>query len=139
MDVKIEIGKVVDNSELIKKALPEQIEQALIAIGSTAESNAKDNCPVDTGLLRNSITYAIGGQAPAITGYSDNNNEQHGSYSGNAPADIDGETTLYVGTNVEYAEYIELGHSKKAPKGFLKIAMTGHTAEYSRLLKDALT
>ena len=139
METDIKIEKVVDNSELIKKALPEQIEQALIAIGSRAESHAKENCPVDTGLLRNSITYAIGGQAPAITEYSDDNNEQHGSYSGNAPTDINGEMTLYVGTNVEYAESIELGHSKKAPNGFLKNAMTGNTAEYSSLLKDALT
>ena len=28
-----------------------------------------------------------------------------------------------VGTNVEYAKYIEFGHSKKAPNGFLRPAL----------------
>ena len=40
-------------------ALPEQIEQALIAIGMTAETHAKEYCPVDTGRLRNSITHEV--------------------------------------------------------------------------------
>jgi hypothetical protein len=40
-------------------ALPEQIEQALIAIGMTAETHAKEECPVDTGRLRNSITHDV--------------------------------------------------------------------------------
>ena len=40
-------------------ALPEQIEQALIAIGMTAETHAKEECPVDTGRLRNSITHEV--------------------------------------------------------------------------------
>lgn len=40
-------------------ALPEQIEQALIAIGMTAETYAKQECPVDTGRLRNSITHEV--------------------------------------------------------------------------------
>lgn len=40
-------------------ALPEQVEQALIAIGMTAETYAKELCPVDTGRLRNSITHEV--------------------------------------------------------------------------------
>jgi hypothetical protein len=40
-------------------ALPEQVEQALIAIGLTAETYAKQECPVDTGRLRNSITHEV--------------------------------------------------------------------------------
>lgn len=40
-------------------ALPKQVEQALIAIGMTAETYAKKECPVDTGRLRNSITHEV--------------------------------------------------------------------------------
>ena len=40
---------IKDNSEEFLKALPEQLEQALTAIGLTAESYAKQECPVDTG------------------------------------------------------------------------------------------
>lgn len=66
---------IKDNSEEFLKALPEQIEQALTAIGLTAESYAKQECPVDTGRLRNSITHAVEA----------------------------GEQAVYIGSNVEYA------------------------------------
>lgn len=66
---------IKDNSEEFLKALPEQLEQALTAIGLTAESYAKQECPVDTGRLRNSITHAVEA----------------------------GEQAVYIGSNVEYA------------------------------------
>lgn len=69
---------ITDNSGEFLNALPEQIEQALIAIGLTAESYAKDICPVDTGRLRNSITHAV---------------------------DMS-ESAAYIGTNVEYATFV---------------------------------
>ena len=59
-------------------ALPEQIEQALIAIGMTAETHAKRECPVDTGRLRNSITHEV------------DMNEQ----------------AAIIGSNVEYAAFV---------------------------------
>lgn len=67
--------KITDNSDLVKNALEEQIEAALIAIGMTAETYAKRDCPVDTGRLRNSITHAVEA----------------------------GEQAVYIGSNVEYA------------------------------------
>lgn len=69
---------IKDNSEEFLKALPEQIEQALTAIGLTAESYAKQECPVDTGRLRNSITHAVEA----------------------------GEQAVYIGSNVEYAAFV---------------------------------
>ena len=69
---------IKDNSDEFLKALPEQIEQALTAIGLTAESYAKQECPVDTGRLRNSITNAV-------------------------RAD---EKSVYIGSNVEYAAFV---------------------------------
>lgn len=69
---------ITNNSDLFRNALPEQIEQALIAVGATAESYAAEECPVDTGRLQNSITYAV---------------------------DM-GDNSVVIGTNVEYAAFV---------------------------------
>lgn len=105
MDVKI-----TDNSDKFLSALPEQIEQALIAIGLTAESYAKRDCPVDTGRLRNSITNAVRTDEKAV----------------------------YIGTNVEYAAFVELGTSRMKARPYLRPAATEHTAEYKSLAEQAL-
>ena len=102
--------KITDNSDEFAKALPEQIEQALTAIGLTAESYAKRDCPVDTGRLRNSITNAV---------------------------EV-GERSVYIGSNVEYAAFVELGTSRMKARPYLKPAATEHTAEYKSLAEQAL-
>lgn len=102
--------KITDNSGEFLDALSEQIEQALIAIGLTAETYAKRDCPVDTGRLRNSITNAV----------------------------ETGEQSVYIGTNVEYAAFVELGTSRMKPRPYLKPAATEHTAEYKSLAEQAL-
>lgn len=102
--------KITDNSGEFLEALPEQIEQALIAIGLTAESYAKKDCPVDTGRLRNSITNAV----------------------------ETGEQSVYIGSNVEYAAFVELGTSRMKARPYLRPAVTQHTAEYKSLAEQAL-
>lgn len=101
---------ITNNSDAILNALPEQIEKGLIAIGLVAESYAKERCPVDTGRLRNSISHAVD--------MSDN--------------------SAYIGTNVEYAEYVELGSSRRKARPYLKPAATEHAAEYKALFEQAL-
>jgi HK97 gp10 family phage protein len=145
MDVKI-----TNNADKFRDALPKQIEQALIAIGMTAESHAKRKCPVDTGRLRNSITYLVSGQGPKTVEYTAreryitktgkkskgrktvNYNYQTGDASG------DTSNSVYIGTNVEYAAAIELGTSKMAARPFLKPAATEHSKEYKKLVEMAL-
>lgn len=100
--------KITDNSDKALEELQRKIEMALIAIGATAESHAKDYCPVDTGRLRNSISNTH---------------------------DAD---SAYIGSNVEYAAYVELGTSRRKAKPYLKPAVTQHTAEYKDLAKQAL-
>jgi hypothetical protein len=108
----------------ILNALDEAMETALDAAGmqaATLSARELQNSPqrIDTGLLRNSITWALGGGPAAISSYhadresrySENNvwsilqAAQHGSgsYNGTAPADEGSERSVYVGTNVEYA------------------------------------
>ena len=109
----------IDNTDLIKDATHEALDIALEAVGLQVEGYAKYLCPVDTGLLRNSITHAVHGKPPASDSYVSNPSHastdatrragtagkrveprRTGTYSGNAPG---GESVVYVGTNVEYA------------------------------------
>lgn len=97
-----------DFSELVEKAAFSQIERALIKIGFEAERNAKHACPVDTGRLRNSISHT-----------NDKN-------------------TVYIGTNVEYAPYVEMGTVNTDAHPYLKPAIMDHLEEYKGILEREL-
>ena len=97
-----------DNSKQVLSALEKGIKNGLEAIGLTAETYAKKATPVDTGRLRNSISHAVDGEA------------------------------VYIGSNVEYAPYVELGTSRAKAHHMLQKAATEHSAEYKRLAEDAI-
>ena len=140
--MKIEF--VENNKKQILEASEEAVEKALEIIGLQCENYARNNAPEDTGLLRNSITSAVGGKGTSITTYSANNpkpNRQNkGAYSGTA--DKEEQPYVVIGSNVEYAPYQELSTSKmKAAnngRGFLRPAITDHIDEFSRILKNEL-
>ena len=102
----------IDNSQQILSALEKGKRNALTAIGATAETHAKDNITaddlIDTGRLRNSISHTVDGEA------------------------------AYIGTNVEYAPYLELGTKKIAAHHYLKRAVTEHQDEYKNLTVQAI-
>ena len=97
-----------DNSKEILAALEKAKKRGLEAIGLAAEGHAKKITPVDTGRLRNSISHATDDEA------------------------------AYIGTNVEYAPYVELGAQGRKPVHMLKRAATEHTDEYKRLMEDSM-
>ena len=97
-----------NNADDILRLLEKGKRNALTAIGATAETYAKKATPVDTGRLRNSISHAVDGEA------------------------------VYIGTNVEYAPYVELGTSRAKAHHMLQKAATEHSAEYKRLAEDAV-
>lgn len=108
--------------------------RGLEKIGITAEAYAKLACAVDTGRLRNSITHAIGTDRGKET-YTDN----HGrAYNGGAAKAAPEDNTVYIGTNVEYAAYVEMGTSRTKAQPFLQPAIENHKDEYIRLLTDEL-
>lgn len=104
--------RITDNSAEVLSALEKAYERGLEAIGLTAEAYAKKNLypghGFDTGRLRNSITHVTDGEY------------------------------VYIGTNVEYAPYVEFGTSKMAPRPYLKPAATEHTKEYEFLMQESL-
>lgn len=132
--------EIKDNSAAVIANMQAGVERALEIIGGNAETYAKALCPVDTGLLRNSITHVAGG-ATVQKNYSADHGEQRGSISGQAPKDEEGQYTVYVGTNVEYAPFVELGHRTKSGgmskiKAFIRPAMENHTDEYNRIFRN---
>lgn len=104
----IKLEVLVDNTDAVKGGLQSAIARALERIGLAAEGYAKDLCPVDTGNLRNSITHTSDGKA------------------------------AYIGTNVEYGKYVELGTVKMAAQPFLRPAAADHVDTYRNIVKDEL-
>ena len=115
------------------EAKNEAIARALETIGLVAERYAKEKAPVDTGRLRNSISHQVDDE------------------------------TVYVGTNVEYAPYLEFGTGKFAegggrptpwsyqdskgdwhttngmkPQPYLRPAIDDHMSEYKQIVQNEL-
>lgn len=135
--------ELLDRSPEILRALDNAIERGLEAIGLSAQEHAihiiTDAPAVQTGLLKNSITFAISGQSPHQTQYTDDNKTTSGSYSGTAPSEGKGMKAVYIGTNVEYAIGIETGsHRKKGAVHFLQRAANDYKDEYRKIIKDSL-
>lgn len=135
-----EIKINTDNSRQVLDALYWQAQAALEACGNQAVSHAKQNITaasrVDTGAMRNSLNHKV----------------------------VASELACYVGTNIEYGIYNELGtgiyadggKGRKTPwhyvdeKGeghwtrgmkpihFLKNAIQDHTDEYKKIIENEL-
>lgn len=129
--------KFTDNTDEAKKAMDEAIIKALTAIGMFIESEAKEelgNDPIriDTGLLRNSITWGITDKPVNSGEYMSNKKHRVsgspvtpmkiGTYVGTMPHEK--EKAVYIGTNVEYAVDVHEGTIKMTPNRFLKNAVT---------------
>ena len=97
-----------DNTGEVLAALEKAKKRGLEAIGLTAEGYAKRETPVRTGRLRNSISHATDDEA------------------------------AYIGTNVEYAPYVELGARGRPGVHMLQRAATEHTDEYKQLMEDSM-
>lgn len=137
-NINIQI-KLTDNSPEVLAAIPKAITRALWAVGSEAAKSAAADAPFDTGLLKNSITFAVGGSAPNISSYrADKPNKsgvtKSGSYSGKAePGDY-----VLIGSNVEYAAAQELGSSRGIrAKHFLKNAVANNTKKFKNLIEQS--
>lgn len=125
-----------DNSSKVKSEFDEALLRGLEKCGLVAEGYAKKLQIQDTGNLRNSITHVVDENEPAA----------------------------YIGTNVEYAPYVELGTGIYAEGGggrptpwvyqdakgnwhytrgnraqpFLKPAVADHADKYRQIIKSEL-
>ena len=105
-----------DNLNEVLRALDGALETGLVKIGAAAQGYAKDNTPVRTGTLRDSIGVEV---------KSD-------------------EKAAYIGTMIDkfpgkpYGKYVELGARGRQGVHMLQRAASEHTDEYKRLMEDAL-
>ena len=130
-----------DNSEEYELLLVQAIRHGLRAIGMTAETYAKSNCPVDTGYARNSITFALSGETAAISSYEADRGKngkppRTGKYSGTMGNTED--NYVVIGSNVEYFPFIEEGARGRKAYHTLRKAATDHKDEYKQLLTDSI-
>lgn len=128
--------EIYDNSKEVSAAIKAALLRGLEKVGLVAEGYAKKLCPVDTGNLRNSITHVVDEQEPAAI----------------------------IGTDNEYAAYVELGTGIYAEGGggrptpwvyqdakgnwhytrgnkaqpFLKPAAADHANTYQKIIEDEM-
>lgn len=130
---------VVSHVDEFMEQVVEKMPLILNSVGQIAEGYAKEDCPVDTGLLRNSLTYAISGERPVISSYSaDKEDEkgviQTGTYDGAMPAEEQPQCySVCVGSNVKYApaqEYNDSYHHTVGKAHFIRDALQNHKEEY---------
>ena len=102
--------EVHDNSKEISDNIKSALLIGLEKCGLTAERFAKKLAPYDTGNLRNSITHTVDEDEPAA----------------------------YIGTDVEYAPYQELGTINMDANPFLKPAVADHANTYRKIIEKEL-
>ena len=130
-----------DNSKEYKELLTKAIRRGLRTIGMRAETHAKENCPVDTGYARNSITHALAGESAAISSYEADRGKngkppKTGKYSGTMGKIED--NYVVIGSNVEYFPFIEEGARGREARHTLRKAASDHKDEYKQLLTDSI-
>ena len=101
---------IKDHSSEVSDEIKSALLRGLETCGLVAEGYAKKLAPVDTGNLRNSITHEVD----------------------------DGEPAVYIGTNVEYAPYQELGTIHMAAHPFLKPAVADHANEFPKIIENEM-
>lgn len=146
------MADVESHVDEVLAAADNAIDNALEIIGLKAEKYAKGRCPVGT---------------PESTGWTDKKGVRHPNkgYRGgtlkNSITHTVQDGTLFVGTNVEYAPYVELGtgpnfkappsweqfnvpkskgvgHGYVRPRPYLKPAIIDHIKEYEDVIKNEL-
>ena len=102
----------VNNIDKAKAECAEAVRKALMICGNNWENHAKDLVPVDTGRLKNSLTH-----------------------------EMPNDNTVAVGTNVEYAQYVEFGEKATHRVGqahFLRDAGLNNVDEYKNIIESEL-
>lgn len=107
---------ITDNLQEVLRALNNATERGLAKVGVAAQGYAKDNTPVRTGTLRDSIGVEVKPEEKAV----------------------------YIGTLIDkfpdepYGKYVELGARGRKPVHMLTRAATEHKAEYKEIMENAL-
>lgn len=105
-----------DNIEKVLSMIDSAITAGLVEIGAKAQGYAKDNTPVRTGTLRDSIGVEVKPD----------------------------EKAAYIGTMIDkfpdkpYGKYVELGARGSAGVHMLQRAATEHKTEYKKIMEESI-
>ena len=110
---------IIDNSDQVRAELQDKLSVALEKIGLAGEAFAKEE-----------ITAAVYDTPESRSGYK-RTGRLRNSLSHTTDAD-----SAYIGSNVEYAAYVEMGTSKMAARPYLKPAVQNHISEYKELAES---
>ena len=135
--------KFINNLKKFQDASDEQIEAAMESVGLAAERFAKGyaTASVDTGRLRNSLSHATHWNAESKPYKWGDSTKGRGTKAGSSvtvPKATPEELCVYLGTNVEYAPYVEMGTYKMKAQPFIEPAITNHIEDYKRRIKKHL-
>jgi HK97 gp10 family phage protein len=114
--------------EQAKEALNKAYTSGLRNVGRVVHSNAvlnvQRNKSIDTGRLINSLSYSILGETVGGTGYT--------------VKISDSPTTVYIGTQVSYAPYVEFGSKFQRAKSFLRTAYSSQKSNVPKIIKETI-
>lgn len=99
------MAKIKDNTNKVLQEARRLAREKLEISALLVERTAKEMCPVDTGTLRRSITHVMS---------------------------VDGKRA-FVGTNVDYAPYVEMGTAKMAAQPFLRPALHANRGKIKKI------
>ena len=102
------------------------VKRALVEIGVRLEGIAVSHCPVDSGRLKGSLTYAT---------QREKDNTRSPARSGDGVSKPNDKYTLYVGTNVAYSQHVEYGTKRMAAQPYLRPALDEGRKQASDLFK----
>jgi HK97 gp10 family phage protein len=112
--------------------------QVLEGLAYKVESQAKQNAPVQTGALRNSIytmTKSASNFSRSITNILvgfEKRNVQSGSFNIEERPAPEGDVIATVGPSVDYGAYVELGTGKMAARPYLLPAFEAVVAAFNK-------
>jgi len=124
--------KIIDHTAEVRAAMDKAIDKALEMCGLKAEGYAKKN-----------LTVPIAHRAPRINNKGQRQESPYpitdtGRLEGSITHTAGPDQSEYIGTNVEYAAYVEMGTSRSQPYPYLKPAVADHTDVYARIIKQCL-
>lgn len=135
--------QMTDNTGELLKELEFKIEKALTMVGMDAEGDAKieiesDPRRVDTGRLRNSITWATTKESSSPRFDGGDDADEVDPDSGVTESQCPDEHSVIIGTNVEYAYEIHEGREGLAPNRFLRNAVERNYEKYRKIIDDVM-
>ena len=88
------IKELMEKLTTMEESVPTILNNSIVKAAAITERESKLLCPVDTGRLRSSIHF-----------------------------EILGKDEVFVGTDVEYAEYVEFGTMRQRPQPYMRPAI----------------